>query len=235
MVSDAQAKTLIFLHIPKAGGTTLQTIIERNYKKGEVHRYQGPEDFKKYSERQKRGFKVVSGHFYYGLHRDIPQPTTYFTMLRDPIERVISNYFYVLRTPEHHLHNKVKSEKMSLRDYVISKVNRQLDNGQLRLLWGDGDIPFGSCSTEMLEKAKEHLRDSFSVIGLVERFDDSLQLLAKQFGWKNISYEKANVTANRPQQSQIDAATLSAVEECNLYDRELYHFAEQALTEQLKG
>ncbi len=235
MALDPNAPTLIFLHIPKAGGTTLQTIIERNYAPGEVHRYQGPQDFKKYSDRQKRGFKVVSGHFYYGLHKDIPQPTTYFTMLRDPIERVISNYFYVLRTPEHHLHAKVKAENMTLRQYVESKINPQLDNGQMRLLCGEANIPFGGCTAEMLAKAKQHLRNSFAVIGLVERFDDTLNLLARRFAWQKTDYAKANVTANRPQQSQIDAETLAAVENCNVYDRELYHFAEAALTEQLKA
>ena len=48
------ADTLIFLHIPKTGGTTLQNIIEQNYSPGQVHRHAGRLEFKKLTERQKR-------------------------------------------------------------------------------------------------------------------------------------------------------------------------------------
>jgi len=123
---------------------------------------------------------------------------------------------------------------MSLADYVSSKLNPQLDNGQVRLLSGIAeDIPFGGCSSAMLHRAKENLRKHFTVIGLTERFDDSLHLMKECFGWKNISYQKANVTPDRPARTQIDAETLQLIESCNVFDRELYRFAQAALDAQL--
>jgi len=41
---------------------------------------------------------VISGHLYFGIHREIPRPTAYFTMLRDRVDRILSNYYYVLHT-----------------------------------------------------------------------------------------------------------------------------------------
>ena len=234
-VPVAQAEALIFLHIPKTGGTTLQNIIEQNYSPGQVHRHAGRLEFKKLTERQKRSYHVISGHLYFGIHREIPQSTAYFTMLRDPVDRIISNYYYVLRAKDHRLHQRINAEKMSLADYVTSKLNSQLDNGQLRLLSGiEEDIPFGGCSSAMLDRAKENLKRHFTVIGLTERFDDSLRLMKECFGWKNISYQKANVTVDRPARTQIDPETLQLIESCNVFDLELYRFAQAALDAQLQ-
>lgn len=42
-------------------------------------------------------------------------------------------------------------------------------------------VPFGKVTREMLEQAKENLMCHFKVIGLTERFDESMMLLRKDF------------------------------------------------------
>jgi len=173
--------TLIFLHIPKTGGSTLRNLIKRNYKGQPIFSIDGRrarksiEAFKKLPEAQRKSFKVLQRHMLFGLHEFLSSPSTYITMLRDPIERIISHYYYVLRDPEHYpyLYKKVKSQNMSLnislKDYVISGISTELDNGQTRLLSGMKNVDFGCCPREMLEIAKKNLREHFAVIGLMER------------------------------------------------------------------
>ena len=66
--------------------------------------------------------------------------------------------------------------------------------GQLGAISGDLDTPFGACTSDMLERAKRHIEERFSFVGITERFDESLVLLRRTFAWKPPYYVAANVT-----------------------------------------
>ncbi|NEO03330.1 MAG: sulfotransferase family protein, partial [Moorea sp. SIO3I7] len=102
-MNSKQQHSLIFLHIPKTAGTTLHYIINRQYKSEyifEVNCRESRNELIRMSEVQKSKIKVIRGHMEFGWHEFIAQPCTYITMLRDPVERVISFYFYILRQPD---------------------------------------------------------------------------------------------------------------------------------------
>ena len=234
---------MIFLHIPKASGTTLHRIIERQYEPTAVFTIDGTrvqesvDEFKKLPEARREKVRVLKGHMHFGLHRYLPRPSTYITIVRDPVDRVISNYYYVLRTPGHRLYHEVKFRHMSLKDYVCSRINPQLDNGQTRLLSGVEGRAIGECSTEMLEIAQKNLQSFFSIVGLSERFDETLILLKRAFGWRIPFYVKANVTRNRPLKEDISKDTLNLIEEYNELDIELYRYViemfEESISQQI--
>jgi len=236
-----QSKTLIFLHIYKAAGTTLRQIIERNYDPSTVYTVSIAErksfsQFKKLSDRERRKFAVVQGHVRFGLHELVPWPTTYLTMLREPVDRVLSDYYFILRAPIHPLYERVALGKVTLRDYVRGKMSLSVDNGQVRVLCGEPDVGYGHCCGDMLEEAKHNLEDYFSVVGLAERFDESALLIKRTFGWKMPLYVRHNVTRDRPHKERIPEEVLGLIEEQNVLDVELYRFAsdlfEKALGEQ---
>ena len=120
----------------------MHTIIERQYEPTIILTIDGAcvqesvGEFKKLPEALRERIIVLKGHLYFGLHEFLPRPSTYITILRDPVDRVISNYYYVLRTPSHYLHHEIRSQGMSLREYLRSEMNPQLDNAQRRLLSG---------------------------------------------------------------------------------------------------
>jgi hypothetical protein len=236
-----QGETLIFLHIYKAAGTTLRKIIERNYDTSTVYTVDIAERksfsrFRELAGRERKRFVVIQGHVRFGLHELVPRPTTYFTMLREPVDRVLSDYYFVLREPIHHLYERVASERMSLRDYICSKMSLSVDNCQVRVLCGEPDVAYGDCSRAMLKEAKHNLETFFSVVGLAERFDESVILLKRAFGWKTPLYVRHNVTKDRPRQERIPEDVLGLIKEHNTLDIELYRFAadlfEKALGEQ---
>src|SRR5438045_9447770 len=96
-------RPLVFVHIPKAAGTTLQEIIVRYYKGGRGFRFTGEtqqwEDFKNASKEQNGRYDVLQGHVHFGVHEYQPEPATYITMVRDPIDRVVSHYHFVKAPP----------------------------------------------------------------------------------------------------------------------------------------
>ena len=86
---------------------------------------------------------VIRDHAGYGFHRALDQPFTYITMLRDPADRIISHYYFVLRKAGHYLYKEVTSRNMTLRDDVVSGISSELDNGQTRLVSGANGVRKG--------------------------------------------------------------------------------------------
>lgn len=220
---------LIFLHIPKAAGSTLHPILERHYAKSVRHTiYDDVENrmarFRQLPLAERSKIRLLKGHFRYGLHDSLVGKTTYITLLRDPIERVISHYYYVKRTPRHYLYDLVVSGNMSLAEYVRSGITGELDNGQVRLLAGvDQSIPYGACGREHLDMAMHHVEQDFALVGLSERFDESLVLMCIVLGWTWLPYYRnLNVTKSRPAPRQIDPEVITAIHETNRFDIALY-------------
>lgn len=233
-------KTLIFLHIPKTAGSTLHKIIGRQYKPKSIFSINGERaqesiaEFKNLSESQRSEIQVLKGHMRFGLHEYLPQSSSYITVLRDPVDRVISHYYYVLRKPNHYLHNQITSKNMSLKDYVSSGITKELDNSQTRLISSTAaNIPYGECSAEVLESAKKNIQENFAVVGLADEFDKTLILLKRAFKWKTPFYIKANITKNRPLKEDISKETLNAIEKYNELDIELFSDVKQRFDKQI--
>jgi hypothetical protein len=119
---------------------------------------------------------------------------------------------------------------MSLADYVASGLSLELNNGQVRLLSGrEHESAFGHCPAELLELAMEHMENNFSVVGLVERFDESLVLMGLKLGWQSLWYHKRNVRSPSQANLDPDSAALAVIKKYNELDLELYAAASRKL------
>ena len=228
---------LIFLHIPKAAGSTLHPVLERHYSKRAYQTISLPdqlEAFKQLPEAERRRIRLLKGHMPFGMHSYLAGHSRYITLLRHPAERVVSHYYYAKRTPDHYLHHHISSG-MSLAEFASAGLSGELHNGQVRLLAGhDQDIPCGECTRDLLDTAKRNIEDGFAVVGLTERFDESLVLMGIALGWNWTPYYlNRNVTQDKPVAKQIDPLALKAIEQANQLDFELYDWASLRFQDQL--
>ena len=208
-----EREALIFLHIPKTAGTTLNRIIDWQYSPFSIftidaHQVRATaERFKSLPERRRCRFRVVRGHLLYGIHEFLPQGATYITLLREPVARVLSSYNFISRDPLNPLHRKFRKERLTVEDLIRLTPNRQ--NLQCRFRAGigairdvrmrrrSGRVTSGRiCEKRMLDLAKENLR-SFRVVGLCERFQESLLLMITSFGWNVSFYQNRKVSKIR--------------------------------------
>jgi len=89
--------TIVFLHIPKTAGQTIHSELARivgpqAVSPVRVHTEAGPG-----AAQFPPGYRLYSGHIDWDALDTLPQPRFVFTVLRDPLERIASFYFYLRR------------------------------------------------------------------------------------------------------------------------------------------
>ena len=217
---------LIFQHLPKCGGTTFNSILAQNYTTEETFSIKvinniklNTQDFIQLSSTEKEKIYLLKGHMEFGLHGNFASKVDYITFLRNPIERIISFYYYVKRKPNHSLFKTNDfTQDITLHEFV-TKINREdANNGQIRFISGLDDT-----EDKMLERAIYNIDNHFSHVGLLERFDESILLLQKMYNWKKPYYEVSNKTQNRKSVNSIKPETLQAIKELNNGDLILYN------------
>ena len=219
------------MHIPKAAGQTIYGIVGRQYPRPEVLILGGrlgqtslpPID-------DARRAKIILGHVHYGLHRHLDGDNTYVTLLREPVPRVLSLYRYIAMSPQHYLHEQVANA--TLLDFVSSEVDAaEVENGQVRQIAG---LTRGVADTSTLVRAKQNLAETFRVVGLVERFDESVLLFKRNLGWKMPLYARKNVTRGVLPSNATDDKALDIIKRRNALDIELYGFACDLFEQQIR-
>jgi len=224
--ADRDTEAVIFLHLPKAAGTTLNRLIEWEYPIFEIYSIDPVvyrwswKHLQRLSEKRLKRTRVFKGHMPFGLHEILPQPATYITVVREPVDRVVSAFYFMRNYKLHPLYWKLRLKKWSLEDFV--RRSRR-ENVQCKILAGaEYEEP---CTAEICERAKENLVRYFSVVGLSERFEESLGLMKLRFGWKLQRYSSFNVTRTRPKKGDVPRSTLDLIAEKNSFDVALYELA----------
>lgn len=244
-----QADTpLFFMHTPKTAGTTMIQIIEQQFDEKEIGRWlypfrlvdESPDFFKQH--------RYFHGHVEYSLMRSLlPQQMAAMTMLRDPVERYLShfgNHQRVLfnQIPDITLDVFNRFQQTSLADFVknppeiLIPLAEYFQNLQAKFLASeliDGPVEERNqlirtgqyiLPVPSVEQAKQRL-GQFSFVGVTERFQDSLFLMAYTFGWPPVTEYKSFHTAQpRPQQDKIPPDLLQEIRMLNQLDQQIYEY-----------
>lgn len=250
---DLNSSPLYFLHIPKTAGTTLYNNLDDRFELDQICPARFLAELLKLSPDEIQRYCFFRGHFGYSLQNFVERPLTYITVLRDPVERCISQFEDVRRVPNNFLHQRVKEQQMTFADFARdAETHIALRNLQARNLafdWTadqmDGNVELirrGIAGTilelsddELLDIAKGRLRQC-AVVGVVERFQETTALLSYRFQWYPIRPpRRLNQSAHRLKRESLDTDTVAAVQELNQVDEALYRYATQLFEEQYEA
>ena len=218
-----------FIHVPKTAGTTMLRIIEDRYPPGSVESLYlaPPEEAAARIARMGPQTRIVAGHVDYGYSRNFPGPFRAFAMLREPVDRAISLFYFVKSEPSHPSHQEVVDGAIT-----IEAMSREQGGMQARFIAGYS--PTEPVAPDvLLAKAKENLAQKLAVFGLTERFDETLLLLTQALGWKMRGYARKNVTKKRPSKEATDPARLAVIRGHSAVDIALYEFARELFEKRL--
>lgn len=219
---------LFFLHIPKTAGTTLNAILNDNFDASRIFDCYTDDQrslLRETTYEQLAKYNLVRGHVFITNFADIldgPIPFNVFTFLRDPVKRVVSEYYFLKSWPKSHVYHFLNEHNVSLAEYVTSdrpELRMRGHNGMVNSLSG-----VGYTIEEGLEKAWHHIRDRFLFFGILERFDESVLLLNKYAGLERCFYESQNVR-NHHAQYPVTPEEVALIQEHNQADIVLYERA----------
>ena len=219
------------MHTQKTAGTTMTEAVRRHYRNDMVSHG----DYLKRDTASLKKTRFISGHFGFEYSRQFMDGRYSFTFLRDPVERILSLYYFSrTRNPAEYPIYRAAHE-MDLAGYLRAGFDREdikaylwnQQAWQLACGWHDPQQRQISNFTDeqILERAKAHLTE-FHYIGFAESFAaDSKAILANLNVPARESLVPANVTPRRPRRNDLPAATIRLAEELTCLDAALYEHA----------
>lgn len=240
-IPELKVYYIVFMHIPKAGGTTLQNILSKNYLPNQCIHANAPEIVRNpavlFNMRRKQPRPVIMGHFdRAGLVYEFlgDRPIIHFTMFRDPVKRVLSHYNYLRTRRGHSKHSQVKD--LSLEEYLSSPIREVCNKQTLRILGYSSEEALERSLTDpepLLEEAKQVLEQEFTFFGFTERYTEFLLMARKLLGWQDIVYQQRNLSSRDDTSKQIIESTairkddIQMIRDRNQLDIQLYEFANE--------
>ena len=161
---------LFFLHVPKTGGTSLRTLFEEWFPEKVLHHYR-PVGAAPPRHTPGPG-TLVAGHFNrlrgFGLQTYYPGAQQFVTVLRDPFDRLVSQWLFI-GARYGSLHNYERD--MEGFDTWFKRRLAAFERGQ------DDFSVFAQLPGDQGE-----LSLGFVAVGVVERMEDTVRLIARKLG-----------------------------------------------------
>ena len=186
--------------------------------------------------------RVVVGHFRFGIHEMLDRPSVYCTMVRDPAQRVVSYYHWLAETCPRVLESPSRKRQLSFEEWLDEpRFQNVVRNEQTQFLSGKGGVawhPFDDLGCrpddpELLRLAKANVESRFVAVGVTERFDESVVLFQRTFGWRTPFTWDSRRIGRRPVRNPLPSALVDKVAELNELDRDLYRFVSDRFARQL--
>jgi hypothetical protein len=182
---------------------------------------------------------VLFGHFCFSLHKRLGDPTpSYMTVLRDPVDRVISWYRHQTRDSGSRFYRDIQEKGLTLGEIITRGLAHEVNNHSVRMICTDSPLKWQHTrdafsakltgkkfyqfdAARHLKLAFQRIRRSFCFVGVVERFDLLLNFLAERIGKKGkLAVPKENIAPN--QDFTVDTQTLDLIKRANHLDYELF-------------
>ena len=161
------------------------------------------------SKRLNESFSVIHGHFYRGKYEGISGNKTFITFVRNPAQRLVSNYLYLKRNFDRQNPDSLVVNKLdfSFEDYIK-------------------DVDSCNLQSRFLEATN---LEGFEFVGVVEEYDKSIHKLNRILGVSLGPTASQNVNPSGQDAYQIDRQTQKLIMKYNEIDYELYRLAMEKL------
>lgn len=211
---------IISVHMPKVAGTSFAASLKSNFGTKLLRDYDDFPINTPVLERNKFALKesltnfeknfdeidCIHGHFLpvkYLLLSEV-KDLTFVTWLRNPVDRVLSHYYYWKRSfdpkTSQKLHKKVVEENWSLERFCLGS---ELQNLYFQFLYA---FPL----------------ENFSFIGISEYYNEDFNYFTNNFISSDLKPEKLNVGNHLTKGYEISQSLRNEIEDCHSIDIDLY-------------
>lgn len=224
VVSDTNDVPVVYIHIFKAAGTSIQMQMRSSFGLEGVPKVNdGPEfENRVKSALSSNKVKVLAGHFrYFRIAKEFDKiydkPPVCFSFVRDPIDRIVSayNYFRGNKTEKWHL----KSLEMDINSFIyfiLDNDPEMISNHQCKSLSEKMEGSF--------EAAKFNIEKNFSFVGSVENIEKSAAAMKGLLGIDISPDSFSNRSVKHQGRSDLSDEALALLRSETSEDERLYNY-----------
>lgn len=231
---NAAKSKIVFMHFWKAGGSTMLDIFRRKYGNNNVLlAYNG--EIKQLTNNQLNEYRVIIGHIDSSEIGIIPGRKRVITLLRDPIKRMMSLYYFA---KSHDLNKTSKKDEILVhlaQKYSITDFFKSREFSELTQFHNNycKSLVVNNKNGEILESAILGLHGLYE-FGIMEDYDTSTQMILNKLGIEsNEITTPKNVLKNRVIGGELNPIEIEketpelryTIEKFVNYDIELYAYA----------
>ena len=254
---------VIYHHIAKTGGTSLREVVQANYRGKALLELYGPNRgsvawyeayYRSLSPERKAAIQCIAAHSAHYIIPVIDRPFRVFTLVRDPVDRVISLYYFARVLAREgkgkgaEIGRALEALGWDLADIYRYVGNRDdlttekirlfapFFNGQSRAILGPhmdtATMPFVPGAPDALAPFQNRLQtilDAHYELGVTEEYEQSVRYFARIFGWCRVFFQKKNPTKKRPRLEELSQELIQTIRGFNALDDWLHGYARDYL------
>ena len=225
---------VLFDHLPKCAGSAIDAYLGSHYPKRLVFKTDPNQPrssvakFKELSTEERHRYRLVVGHMAHDLVDLVHPETTTLTILREPVDRIVSHYFYVLQQEQHYLHERVVKDNIQLEDYATLGLSDELENWYTTHFTGLTIEQVEQDPQAALEHAIDLIAEKYDIIGFQTNLPDVAERLQRAACFGD-AFENAltNQTRKRLSLREISDQARQSIADANAVDVKLYTALQQ--------
>ena len=218
----------VFLQIPKTGGTTMAAAMRRSVGAERFLQVKILEDGPLTLDSDTTEVRAIRSRIAeagaevaaiaamapFGIHRLLPRPVAYFTLVREPIERCVSLWYFMVRRER----PEVAACGRDLDRLLADRLSLSFCDEMTRMLSGSSKPELDDDDLARARQVVEHhIVDLADLAG----HDQLLDRIAARFGWTRSWQERLNVAPDKPADLMSPTA-LARLRSTNDLDLRLY-------------
>lgn len=233
-------KQLFFDHIPKSAGTSITNALENIL--GGIYRLpeiSNPHAAYVSNANEKRS---LAGHIWFRPNETLNNNYYYCTVLRDPVDRFLSQYFFNKSIAAELLSEKMFNDPrlsdpqvaaavhLSLEDYLNSELPNLISTytniQAIHFAQRKCNQPRDLSEADLLAAAISSLED-YDLVGTFDQLQSFVNRVSDDFSRPYIELSRFKVTPNRKIAHEISASLIQKLKEANQVDTKLIDWAIQ--------
>lgn len=223
-------KRAIFLHTQKTAGSTLAALARARYGQDMISHG----DYLERSDQEVQDISFISGHFGFGYAHKFMRNRYSFTFLRNPVDRIISFYYFCRNSNPSKYPIYDLSQKIGLESFLRAGI----DDPLVRLyIWNQQtwQLAYGSANPEnysihdfseevLLRQAIDNLA-KFSKIAFTETFEQDLPIICSALSLPVPTERIVKNRTVRPSLEMLSTSEKKLAQDLTYLDDELYRTA----------
>lgn len=233
-------KKIFFDHLPKTAGTSLTKAMEGIV--GEKVPLSSVSNRHAMCLNHSTGRNLIAGHVWFDQNEELSKEYYYCTLLRDPVDRFLSQYYFnksivtklicesVLSDPVLGDRQVLASYFLSLEEYLYSDthdlINTYTNVQAVHFAQRKSNQPFDLSENDLLDAAISSLED-YDLVGTLDQAQGFIDKICDDFNRPHVALLLLNSTKVKKDKNEIAAAVLEKLNESNRVDTKLIVWAKQ--------